>query len=316
MSSAKPFVSVIMIFLNGEKFFQEAIESVFAQTYAGWELVLVDDGSTDGSTRIALRYAQLHPEKVRYFEHSAHQNLGMSASRNLGIRQSQGDYIAFLDADDVYLPQKLEHQLAILAAQPAAAMVYGATQHWYSWTGKAEDLHRDRLRNIGVPADTLVQPPALIPLFLRRVAQTPGTCGVLVRREAIERVGGFEEVFRGMFEDQVFFFKLCLSNPVFVASGCWDRYRQHPESCAEVTRRSGHDYKRRPTPMYGAFLTWLEKYLIAREITNRELWNELHKELRPYRHPVWQRVSLMLNIHRARQVAQRLIHGWIARETT
>ncbi|TMA78856.1 MAG: glycosyltransferase [Deltaproteobacteria bacterium] len=62
--SNKPLVSVVIIFLNAERFIQEAIESVFAQTYDHWELLLVDDGSSDGSTAIARRYAERHPEKV------------------------------------------------------------------------------------------------------------------------------------------------------------------------------------------------------------------------------------------------------------
>src|SRR5215467_1200932 len=120
--SNKPLVSVIMIFLDAEKFIQEAIESVFAQTYANWELLLVDDGSTDASSEMALRYAEQYPTKVRYLEHEGHQNRGMSASRNRGINNARGEYIAFLDADDVWLPLKLEQQTAILESQPEAAM--------------------------------------------------------------------------------------------------------------------------------------------------------------------------------------------------
>ncbi len=81
----RPFVSAIVIFLNENRFLQEAIESIFAQTYDHWELLLVDDGSTDESSDIALRYAERHPEKVRYLEHAGHENRGMSVSRNLGI---------------------------------------------------------------------------------------------------------------------------------------------------------------------------------------------------------------------------------------
>jgi glycosyltransferase involved in cell wall biosynthesis len=87
---------------------------VLAQTYDSWELMLVDDGSADGSTDIALRYAKQYPKKVRYFEHDGHQNRGASASRNLGISHAKGHYVAFLDADDVWLPHKLEQQVAVI----------------------------------------------------------------------------------------------------------------------------------------------------------------------------------------------------------
>src|SRR5438874_1836189 len=139
----KPLVSVITIFLNGERFIREAIESVFAQTYDNWEFFLVDDGSTDASTEIALQYAAQYPGKVRYLEHAEHQNCGMSATRNLGLRHARGTYVAFLDADDVWLSDKLARQVAIVEAQPQAAMVYGATEYWYSWTGHPEDCQRD-----------------------------------------------------------------------------------------------------------------------------------------------------------------------------
>jgi hypothetical protein len=80
--SDKPLVSVTLIFLNAERFIEEAIESVLRQTYENWELLLVDDGSTDGSTEIARSYTEHESGKVRYLEHDRHENRGMSASRN------------------------------------------------------------------------------------------------------------------------------------------------------------------------------------------------------------------------------------------
>ena len=102
-----PLVSVVTIFFNGERFLADAIESVLAQRFDRWELLLVDDGSTDGSTAIARGYASAHPDRIRYLEHDQHANLGMSPSRNVGIRASSAPYVAFIDADDVWLPAKL-----------------------------------------------------------------------------------------------------------------------------------------------------------------------------------------------------------------
>src|SRR5262249_17586544 len=143
--SSRPLVSVIIIFWNEEAFIHEAIQSVFAQTYANWEMLLADDGSTDGSTAIARWYAEHHPGKVRYLEHEGHQNRGMSASRNLGIRHAQGEYIALLDADDVWLPNKLEEQVAILNARPEAGTVYGAIQWRVRLTRDPEGTQRGRI---------------------------------------------------------------------------------------------------------------------------------------------------------------------------
>jgi glycosyltransferase involved in cell wall biosynthesis len=141
--SNQPLVSVVIIFWNAERFLKEAIESVFAQAYANWELLLVNDGSTDGSTTIARSYLERHPRRVRYLEHSGYANRGMSASRNVGIRNAQGSYVAFLDADDVWLSNILEEQVGILEAYPEVAMAYGPIEYWYSWTGNPKDRERD-----------------------------------------------------------------------------------------------------------------------------------------------------------------------------
>lgn len=262
--SSKPEVSGIIIFLNGEKFIQEAIKSVFAQTYDNWELMLVDDGSTDNSTAIAQRYAEQYLGKVRYLEHDGHQNRGMSATRNLGIRNALGEYIAFLDADDVWLPHKLEQQMKILDLQPETGMVYGSTQYWFSWTGNPEDIQRDSIRKIGIQPNTLMEPPTLLTLLLRDEFQTPtpGNCSVLVRRQVIEDVGGFEETFRSMYEDQAFFVKVYLKAPVFVLDECWDsRYRQHPDKECSVAMDTGKWHNSLPNPARLTFLNWLVKYL-------------------------------------------------------
>jgi glycosyltransferase involved in cell wall biosynthesis len=281
-----PLVSVIMIFLNVEKFIQEAIESVRSQTYPNWELIFVDDGSTDASTEIARQYAQQYPYRIRYVEHAGHQNRGMSASRNLGIRQSRGDYIAFLDADDVYLPHKLEQEVALLTAQPAVAMVYGTTQYWHSWTGDPADQLRDTMRTLGVGADAVYRPPELARRFLQNTARTPATCSVLIRREVVEKIGGFEERFSGMFEDQVFFYKLCLQESAYVESGYSSRYRQHQDSHCHVNHRQGNwDPGHRLLPTRAAFLDWLEAYLREQRVADSQIWQTLRRELWSYRHP-------------------------------
>jgi glycosyltransferase involved in cell wall biosynthesis/SAM-dependent methyltransferase len=274
-------VSVIVIFLNAEQFLQEALASVFAQTYGAWELLLVDDGSSDGSTRIAQDYAEKFPARVHYLEHPGHANRGMSASRNLGIRHSRGESIAFLDADDVWLPGKLEHQVGILEAHPDAAMVYGLDQWWYSWTGRPEDQQRDFTHQLGVPANTLIEPPALILLFfLTQRATIPNPSSILVRRGILRQVDGFVEAFRGVYEDQAFYAKVCLHAPVFAAGACWSRYRQHPESSVAVAGRAGQDESARLV-----FLRWLAAYLSEQGVAEPAIWKALRRQLRRYRHP-------------------------------
>ncbi|NEP11865.1 MAG: glycosyltransferase family 2 protein [Symploca sp. SIO1A3] len=279
--SSQPLVSVITIFLNEEKFIEETIESIFAQTYNNWELLLVDDGSTDSSTQITQRYAEQYPGKVRYLEHEDHQNRGMSASRNLGIQNAKGEYIAFLDADDIYLPEKLTQQVAILESQPEAGMVYGPTKYWYSWTENPQDIQRDFMAKLGVQPNTLFNPPTLLTLCLKDPGIVPCTCGLLVKRKVCQEIGGFDKTFRSLYEDQVFFAKIFLNVPVFVEGGSWDKYRQHSDSSWHVGMDTGKEVSARLF-----FLNWLEKYLSEQSFKNTEVWHALQKALLPYRHPL------------------------------
>ena len=297
----KSLVSVIVIFWNAEKFIEEAIESVFTQTYENWELLLVDDGSSDSSTELALRHVTERPGHVRYLEHDGHLNRGMSAARNLGISNAKGEYIALLDADDVWLPHKLEQQVAILDSQPEVAMVYGPTQWWYSWSGQPEDSRRDSydfVKEFGFPLNTAIKPPTLLPLLLRVGAAAPCLCSILVRREAVEEIGGFEEEFAGLYEDQAFYAKLYLRKPVFVASQCWARYRQHPDSCCAIVAKTRNDASLRLF-----FLNWLQGYLSEQKVEDTEIWKALQRALWPYRHPALYRLHPM---HLVRQMKQLL----------
>jgi glycosyltransferase involved in cell wall biosynthesis len=258
----EPKVSVIIIFLNAAKFINEAIQSVLAQTWEDWELLLVDDGSIDLSTAIARDYTVRFPGRISYLEHDGHANRGMSSSRNLGIRHSRAPFIAFLDSDDIWLPNKLERQVAILESQPAV-MVCGTSQYWYGWTGRWEDAIHDHVSNIGVPPDSLLQPPTLLALLLSGI-HTPCPSNILLRRDAIERIGGFEESFTGLrqlYEDQAFLSKLYLDSPVFVSNECWDRYRIHGDSCDSVAVRTGRQDEAR---MF--FLHWLRDYVGTRQV--------------------------------------------------
>jgi glycosyltransferase involved in cell wall biosynthesis len=278
-----PLVSVIIIFLNEERFLEEAIESVLAQTYTRWELLLVDDGSTDRSTEIARRYAQEHPHRIVYLEHPQHANRGMSASRNLGVRNARGTYIAYLDGDDAWLPNKLERQVALLRANPDAVMVYGPLLWWQSWTGLPEDQNKDFLYGLDdtdmhLEGDRLMSPPALLSLFIEHEPFIPA--GVMVERRVLEEVGGAEEQFRANYEDAVVHAKVCLRYPVYLSSECWYKYRIHPDSCARVTLQQGAmDNDRR------LFLEWLERYVAEQGVQDRVLARALRNALLPYRRP-------------------------------
>lgn len=117
-----PQVTVIMNCLNGEKFLPEALASLAAQTFQDFEIVFWDNGSSDASARIASDYGP----QLRYFRSDRTVSLG--AARNLAIARARGEYIAFLDCDDLWRPRKLEKQIALMRSNPALGLVATDTE--------------------------------------------------------------------------------------------------------------------------------------------------------------------------------------------
>jgi glycosyltransferase involved in cell wall biosynthesis len=165
----KPLISVMIGVYNGAPYLAEAIESVLAQDYRPLELIVVDDGSEDGSGDIARRY----PE-VRCV---SQERRGAGAARNAAVALASDDFFAFLDADDRFTPGKLTRQMDALAADPALEAVFGHVREFVS-----PELQEEQQR--------LIRPPAPGP--------QPWTAPnlMLIRRAAFERVGPFSETLR------------------------------------------------------------------------------------------------------------------------
>jgi len=277
-----PRVSVVTIFLNAERYLVEAIDSVLEQDFPLIELLLVDDGSTDASTRIARDYAERYAPRIRYLEHPGHINRGMSASRNLGIHAAQGEFLAFLDADDVWTRSKISEQVAIMDAHPALGMVCGTVRYWESWAGG-----EDRMIETGHVRNVVVRPPeASLALYPLGSASAPCPSDILLRRDLVVALGGFEEHFTGMYEDQGFLAKLYLAAPVYFSDRVWLNYRQHLDSCvATVKRDGGYDQVR------SYFLKWFESYIARQPDGDRRVKRAIRTALRPYRHPTYHRLA-------------------------
>lgn len=118
-NSEQPLVSVVIPTYNYGKYLPDAIESVLSQTFKNYELIIVDDGSTDNTKEVVRPY--LKNTRIRYHYQ---ENTGQSSAKNVGIKLARGDFIAFLDADDSWLPDKLELQMKLFQANPALGVVY------------------------------------------------------------------------------------------------------------------------------------------------------------------------------------------------
>lgn len=165
MNNDAALVSVIIPVFNGEAYIEEALSSIRAQTWSRNEVIVVDDGSTDGTAAIMRN----RHRGVRYHYQD---NAGIGAARNAGLGLATGDFFAFLDADDFWLPGKLEAQMRVFRQLPATDMVFGHIRQFHS----PELSERDRAR--------IACPDGLMP------AELPST--MLCRRAVFDTVGLFE----------------------------------------------------------------------------------------------------------------------------
>ncbi|MCY3864825.1 MAG: glycosyltransferase, partial [Chloroflexi bacterium] len=170
-----PVVSVLLAVYNGERFLAEAIESILTQTYTDFELIVIDDGSVDGTAEIIGEYARLDA-RIRFLQLA--ENRGQSAALNRGMAEARGDYVAKMDSDDISLPRRLEIQVDFLQSHPGIAVV-GAGR-------KRVDESLEPLRDVDFP---LHHAQIIINLFFG--AWSIGGAEAVFRREVLAAMGGF-----------------------------------------------------------------------------------------------------------------------------
>lgn len=174
-------VSVIVPCYNGQEFIGEAIESVINQTYQNWELIIIDDGSTDESKKVMDRY--LHDKRIQYIRHD--KNKGISATRNTGIITSRGEYIAFLDQDDIWLPEKLERQLELFKKSNSKIGLVYTDVYFIDSNGKIFGQRNPRNVVWGKTKEVILKE-----LFL----QSPITmCSTMFRKKCFDQLGLLDE---------------------------------------------------------------------------------------------------------------------------
>lgn len=286
-SDATPRVSVIMIFFNCRSFIAEAIGSVRGQSFDQWELVLVDDGSDDGSYEVAARFAAADPARVRLVQHPDRGNHGTGASRNLGLSHCRGEFVAFLDADDVYLPDRLQRHVVLLDRHPEVSLVQGPVQRWFSWSQDGARGTPDTEESPPpVALNQPIEPPGLLTLMIRSKGYTHPAINCLTFRAAdVRRLGGFNADFRHAYEDTSLLAKTYLECVALVTGDALARYRQHPLSLVHRLEREGIYVPGRPNPAHQAFMGWLQAYVDLHPNSSDALRSAVREELWPYAHP-------------------------------
>lgn len=202
--TSQPTVSVITPAFNRADYLPFTIESVLAQTYPEFEHIIVDDGSSDGTARVVQEYSD---PRIRYLHQT---NQGQSVARNRGIEASRGQYICFLDSDDVWFSNKLRDQLEVFAEEPDAGVVYGDR---IAIDGQGRELHRRNMRR----HSGWVTAPLLADNFVSMNT-------TMARTAVIKQVGGFNPD-DGQAEDYGLWLRASVVAPFRYVPTFWAYYR-------------------------------------------------------------------------------------------
>lgn len=171
MGINSPKVSVIIPTYNRAIHIGRAVESIFTQTYQDFEIIIIDDGSTDNTKDVLFGYH----DRIKYIYQT---NKGVSSARNRGIKEARGEYLAFLDSDDIWLPTKLEKQIKLFHKDPTIYLVYSYARYF------DRDNNSDFIRpqHISKSFEDFLYAETVLP-----------TSSVMLRKEAIDKVGLFDE---------------------------------------------------------------------------------------------------------------------------
>jgi glycosyltransferase involved in cell wall biosynthesis len=208
-----PLVSCIIPSYNRPHYVCEAVDSALAQTYEALEVIVVDDGSTDNTLEVLKKYG----DKIKVLDQP---NAGTAAARNTGVAASSGKYLAWLDSDDSWLPQKISAQVEAAERHPEAAVVYTLCQQ-FDENGEPPPPAGP----IAIPVET-VQKDILNMLIVESQVM-PSSC--LIRRDNYLSVGGYDPEYR-FSEDWELDFRLALRYQYVSINAPLTRYRVHPAS--------------------------------------------------------------------------------------
>ena len=261
MGNDSPKVSVIIPCYNGAKWISQAVESVLNQTYQEFELIIVDDGSTDNSKKIIDHY--LLNGAVRYIQHK--ENKGIPTTRNTGIKASKGQYIAFLDQDDLWLSRKLEEQVKLFEKDKdrKIGLVFTDLLYFDSRGETFEGAWPDR--NVAKVLSAKSRRDTLLQLFKENFISTPAA--VMIRKkECFEKLGLLNEELYSA-DDYEFWFRIAGNFKIEYLDKPLVKKRLHENNAYEKYAKEGKVYQDLITVTYDS----VKRYPFLNKFKNRKL---------------------------------------------
>ena len=225
------FITVNICCYNSSKFLEETIKSVLAQTYLNFELLIIDDGSTDDTKLIVQKFIKKN-QNIRYYYQ---QNNGYPSARNMAINLAKGQWIAIIDHDDIMLPNRLTEQVADILKNPFAKLFSANSNHIDTYGNFTNDnfskfnpLNLDLSHRIA--AFELIKNGCFI-----------GTETVVFEKLSAVNIGGFNEVYKFL-GDYDFFIRLALVNKIFVSNKILSNHRVHKDNAQFYYFSTGKGY--------------------------------------------------------------------------
>lgn len=294
-----PTVSVIVPTYNRAHSLPRTVESVLSQTLEDFELIIVDDASADNTAEVVASYDD---DRIRFFEHE--ENQGASAARNTGIEHAEGEYMAFLDSDDVWLPTKLEKQVLTLEMR---------SDDWVAAYCKAETVHPDGQNPVMKWATQLISRrnktegaeggKELIGPLLSDSLHTSAGSTLLVTSEVVQKINGFDESF-DRFQDPEFLIRVlehgklaCVNETLLL------RYETGSPPADSVAKADAHYLRTFADEVerlerQGIDITGAHNYILARQYLNEGQFRTGFRYLQKSRRPEIRQVpGLLLNLY-------------------
>lgn len=216
ITSSEPKVTVIIPAYNRESYIGKTVDSVLSQSYKNIELIVVDDGSSDGTRKILEEYGK----KLTLLEHEQRSNKGQSASINVGLKNASGDYVAVLDSDDFWHVDKIKLQVAFLEQNPEVGLVYGNGEGVNATGEYLYDIYPETHQEFNKPGNVLQDCYFLVPN------------NSLVRKSIFDKVGGFDESLRSA-QDHDMAIRIAEVTKLAYINHKWFYYRRHGQSISQ-----------------------------------------------------------------------------------
>ncbi|MCM3879695.1 MAG: glycosyltransferase [Vicinamibacterales bacterium] len=241
-STLNPLVSVVVPTYNCEKYLSAALDRVLSQDYAPFEVVVVDDGSTDHTLDVLATYEN----RVRVFRQS---NRGPAAARNVAVREARGEFLAFVDGDDLWLPGKLSAQMAYLEKNPESKVVYGS---WYEWYPDKDGSFPEQIFEIGDESLALEEANSGWVYSKLLMDSIIHIISAVIDRSVYDAVNGFDESLESG-SDYDFWLRVSRNFQVAKLRRNVAVYRQNPASITSFPRKDDNAYRllRRAIDTYG-----------------------------------------------------------------